>query len=116
HRRLPEYAHMAVVFEVTHDAIVGNVAEQHGDSRSSRSCSDECASMHRFLPMFYRPEVTPNGRTDISSQPVAPDCAPGADTPFKNEKSQRVLRMCKRNMRGIGLPDARRAPRIFLRR
>ena len=29
HRRLPEYAHMAVVLAVAHDAVVGNVAEQH---------------------------------------------------------------------------------------
>jgi len=48
--------------------------------------------MHRFLPMFYRPEVTHNGGTDISPQSVATDCDSGADTPLKNEKSQSVLR------------------------
>jgi hypothetical protein len=39
--------------------------------------------MHRFLPMFYKPEVAHNGRTDISPQSVATDCASGADTPLK---------------------------------
>jgi hypothetical protein len=38
--------------------------------------------MHRFLPMFYRPEVTRHGRIDISLQSVATDCA-GADTPLQ---------------------------------
>jgi len=42
--------------------------------------------MHRFLPMFYKPEVAHNGRTDISPQSVATDCASGADTPLKSRR------------------------------
>jgi hypothetical protein len=72
--------------------------------------------MHRFLPMFYKPEVAHNGRTDISPQSVATDCASGADTPLKMRSVRASFGYATVTCAALGYQTRGRRYEFFLRR